>query len=98
MVYGRDGSSWVWPTYVTTPSIEMNRWYCIELCWQKDASQGRIEVYIDGEMIFEITGINTNYFGNVDNVHFGLINTAGVQNNLIVYGDSFAISNTYSGL
>ena len=98
MVYGRDGSSWVWPTYATSPSIEMNHWYCIELFWLKDASQGRIEVYIDGQKIFEITGINTAYFGNVDSVHFGLIHAAGVQNNLIVYGDPFAISNTYIGL
>ena len=97
MVYGRDGSSWVWPTYVTSPSIEMNRWYCIELDWQKHASQGKIEVYIDGQKIFEITGINTSYFGNVNSVQFGLINDAGVQNNLIVYVDSSAISKTYIG-
>jgi hypothetical protein len=55
-------------------------------------------VSIDGEKIFELTGINTSYFGNVDSVYFGLIHAAGVQNSLITYGDSFAISNTYSGL
>ena len=93
MVYGRDGSSWVWPTYVTSPSIQMNRWYHIELYWQKDSSQGRIEVYIDGENIFEITGMDTSYLGNVDSIYFGLINAAGVQNRLIVYGDSFTLSN-----
>lgn len=97
MVYGRDGSSWVWPTYTTSPSIERFRWYCIELCWHKDAAQGRIEMYIDGQKIFEITDIDTSYYGNVDTVQFGLVTATGVQNTLKIYGDSLAISNTYIG-
>jgi len=97
MVYGRDGSSWVWPTYATSPSIETYRWYCIELFWHKDAAQGRIEVYIDGQKIFEITSINTAYYGNIDSIQFGLVTATGVQNSLKVYGDSFAISETYIG-
>jgi hypothetical protein len=92
MVYGRDGSGWVWPNYVASPSIKTGQWYCLELYWHKSSTDGRIKVYIDGQKIFEISHINTAYYGNVDSVQFGIIHAAGVQKDLIVYADSSMIS------
>jgi hypothetical protein len=92
--YARNGSDWIWPTYSASPAIEANRWYHIELYWQKSASQGLVRVYIDNQEIFEITGINTANFGNVTNIQCGIVYAAGVQNSLIVYADSLTISNT----
>jgi len=57
-----------------------------------------VELYVDGVKIIEISGINTAYYGSAKRVDFGLVYAFDVQNILTVYGDSFAISNTYIGL
>ncbi len=92
IAFGRDGTGWVWPTYKTSPAIEEDKWYYIELFWQKESYQGNVEVYIDGEKVFDITGLNTAQYGNVDRVEFGMTHSSGLQNNLIIYGDSYTIS------
>ena len=96
-LFGRDGTSWTWPTYQTTPTIQTEKWYSIELGWTKSTTNGKIEAYIDGQKIFEITNINTATYGNIDSVKTGIVHASQIQNQLIVYSDSIAISTNYIG-
>ena len=97
IIYARDGSGWVGPVYAAEPNVKGGRWYCIELHWKKDSSQGLVEVYINGIKILEISGIDTSYFGGVDEIDFGLISATRVQKSVIVYGDSLVASTAYVG-
>jgi hypothetical protein len=97
VVYARSGSGWIGPIFTSSPPIETGRWYCIEFHWKRDASQGLVEMYIDGVEVLEIAGIDTAYFGNVDTIDFGLISVTDVQNDLIVYGDCLILSERYIG-
>ena len=97
IIYARDGSGWIGPVYATDPSIKAWRWYCIELHWKKDATQGLVEVYIDSTKVLEISGIDTSYFGGVDEIDFGLISSTRVQKSVIVYGDSLVASTAHVG-
>ena len=97
VLYGRNGSDWVGPIYAMSPAIETNRWYCIELHWKKHAMHGVVETYVDGERILVIENIDTARFGNVSEISFGLTPALGMQKSLDVYGDCFAVSDTYIG-
>jgi hypothetical protein len=92
MAYGRDGSQWIWPSYATSPQITEDRWYHIELHWEKDSNQGSVQVSLDGQKVFEISGINTADYGNIDSVQIGIVHDAGTQNDLIVYCDNITIA------
>ncbi len=93
----RDGQSWV-DVSSDVASIQMNRWYCVELHWKKDATQGLMELYIDGQLVAKTSNINTSYFGNADIVNFGLVSDTNTRTNLIIYGDTFKASNSYVGI
>ena len=90
--YGRDRTSWIWPTYTQNPTIRNSQYYEIELYWQRSSTQGKVQIYIDGQKIFEINNINTDYYGNVDSIRMGLIQANSVQHSMIIYGDNFEIS------
>ena len=92
IAYGRDRTSWIWPTYNQNPTIKNSQWYKIELYWQRSSTQGKVQIYIDGQKIFEINNINTDYYGNVDSIRMGLIQANSVQHSMIIYGDNFEIS------
>jgi hypothetical protein len=98
IIYASDGSKRVGPFYATSPTIQMNRWYCVELHWKKDASQGLVELYVDGMKILKATNIDTSYYGNVAKVDFGLISDTDTEQTMIVYGDCFKLSSTYIGV
>jgi len=91
VLYGRDGSGWVGPDYSSIPAIQPNHWYCLELHWKRDAAHGILETYVNGERIFAEENINTNSFGNVTEICFGVV-AIGIQKNLTIYGDCFAVS------
>jgi hypothetical protein len=93
----RKGSGWAATTYSTSPAIQMGQWYCIELHWKKDASQGLAEVYVNGVEITQAINTDTSYYGNADSVSAGLNDITNVQKKLIVYCDCFALSNNYIG-
>ena len=97
VLYARDSSGWVGPVYATSPTIQTDRWYCIELHWKQHTAQGLVEMYVNSKKVLEIGGIDTTYFGNADTINFGLISATNVQNQLIVYGDCFALSDVYIG-
>lgn len=97
ILYGSDGSGLVGPSYAGSSTIQTGRWYCVELHWKKDASQGLVEVYVDGTKILQITGIDTSYYGNANKVDFGLISATSVQQAQIIYGDCFKLATAYIG-
>lgn len=90
-LYGRNGSDWMGPIYAPWPTIEANRWYCIEIHWRRDTMQGILETFVNGKKIFGVEALDTDLFGNVTEVHFGLL-ALGIQQNFVVYGDCFAMS------
>ena len=98
VIYVRDGSGLVRPFYATSPTINMNQWYCIELHWKKDASQGLAELYVNGIKILQATSIDTSYYGNAAKVDFGLISDTDTEQTMIIYGDCFKLSSTYIGV
>ena len=95
ILYTRDGSSWVGPVYSASPTIQPQRWYCIELHWS--AKLGLAEMYVDGVKILQITNVNTNSYGNANRVDVGLVSATNVQNQMVIYADCFKLSNTYNG-
>ncbi|MEJ2242283.1 MAG: hypothetical protein P8Y18_09090 [Candidatus Bathyarchaeota archaeon] len=90
--YAKDGLSTVYPSFKENPTIRGDEWYKVELYWQKDSDQGKVEVQINGEKIFEISNINTNNYGNVDFIQLGIIDAYSIQDRMLVYGDNFEIA------
>jgi len=90
----RYGTSCVSVYSITSPSL--NRWYCVELHWKKDATNGMAELWVDGTRVCYSTGKNTATYGNVDKVHFGL---AEIYNcgTATIYCDNCVISKTNIG-
>lgn len=96
IIYARDGSSLAGPYYSSAP-IEPNRWYCVELHWKLDPSNGVVELFVDGQKILERTGLDSNNLGNVDQVNCGIVSATNIDSDLVVYGDEIVISDEYIG-
>jgi hypothetical protein len=90
----RDGTGWAGAYSTTSPSL--NQWYCIELHWKKDGTNGIGELWINGLLVCSITGKNTAYYGDINLVDFGLTEIVNCGATT-VYGDCCVISNTYIG-
>jgi len=93
----RHGSGWAATAYTSSSAIQTGRWYSIELHWKLDATNGYVEMYVDGVKILQRTGINTAYYGNATSVNFGISEILNVQNKLTIYGDCFVLSRAYVG-
>ncbi|MCK5628706.1 hypothetical protein KAI12_04495, partial [Candidatus Bathyarchaeota archaeon] len=91
-MYVRDGSNWKIPNEESYPTIRMDSWYCIELYWEKDSYQGKIEVLINGQRVFQLTGLNTARYGNVDRINLGLADSIDNRNSMIIYADNIEIA------
>ena len=76
--------------------MRARRWYCMEAYWLEDGSNGKATLWIDGAQAISITGRNTGYYGDVNQVRFGI---AEVYNAAYtkVYGDTVKVSNKYTG-
>ncbi|MCW3992201.1 MAG: hypothetical protein NWE79_05805 [Candidatus Bathyarchaeota archaeon] len=95
-LFAKDGTSPV-NVYSSSPAVEEGRWYCVELHWRRHSSQGLAELYLDGVKVLDITGIDTDAYGDVYNVQFGVVQGRNLQNSVRVYGDCVAVSDTYIG-
>jgi hypothetical protein len=62
-----------------------------------DAAAGLAELYVDGVKVIDVNGINTASYGNAVRVDFGVVNAAGVQKSLTVYGDCVVFSRAAVG-
>jgi hypothetical protein len=58
------------PATATSPSS--GRWYCVELHWVEDASNGLAEMWVDGVLVCSSTGKDTGFFGSMSSVAIGL--------------------------
>jgi hypothetical protein len=74
----------------------LNRWYCVELHWKGDSTNGLGELWVDGVLVCSASGKNTAYYGNVSRVDFGLAELRAC-NSTSVYGDCFKVSKLYNG-
>lgn len=76
----------------TSPST--GRWYCVELHWKRDSTNGLAEVWVDGTRVCSLTGRNTASFGDVSQVQFGLAELYGCGN-ITAYCDCAKIAAAY---
>lgn len=77
-------------------SPTLNRWYCVELHWKKDAAKGAGELWIDGRLVCTIPGKNTAYFGDANQVRFGLPQITNCASTT-AHCDCAKIAKTYIG-
>jgi len=96
VLYARDGDTWPGPRFSQQPNVELGRWYSIELSWKKSV-EGSVDVFINGQKMIGLSGIDTSYFGNVDAVEVGITPNVNNLNGLVVYVDDLVISTDYIG-
>ena len=65
--------------YVSTSTVAEGQWYCVELQWKQSSSGGVVELFINGALVQQITGLNTGTYGKATSAIFGLSSAAGVQ-------------------
>jgi len=61
-----------WATAYSDWSPSLNQWYNLALHWVNDATNGRSELLINGQLACSIENKNTTAFGNIDEARFGL--------------------------
>ena len=52
---------------------------------------------MDGVKILDLTGLNTDSYGDVKQIRFGINYGKNIQNSVDVYGDCAVVSNAYIG-
>jgi hypothetical protein len=96
-IYLRTDKGGSWTDAANGPLPQVGKWYCIEIHWKMDSSNGLMELYVDGVKIISVTNVNTAPYGNAKRLDFGIVNAVGVQNSLTVYGDCLVIAKTPIG-
>ena len=91
----------VWNNVVSTlgPIISSNTWYSIELkhiARTQPNSNGEDDLYIDGQLVASVTGINNSDRGIPDTAILGGYHPIAI-NNLSWYADDFTMSTNYIG-
>jgi hypothetical protein len=90
----RSGTGWVDASSSVSPSV--GQWYSVELHWRSDAVNGVGELFVDGQLVCSISGVNTAALGSVNTVRLGLadiVNCAATA----TYADNVVMSSTYVG-
>ena len=83
-------------SFSTGATRDLNVWYCVEIYWLLSATAGVVRGYVDGVMIFEFTGLDTDNNGNMDVLATGLhllTNCASCTD----YVDCVVLADTYIG-
>lgn len=88
----RNGNGWISAYSDNSPSTQ--QWYSIELHWLENNNNGGGDLYVNGQQVATIRGINTAALGNVDTVLYGTGEAVNTQHTAI-YAGSFAISTEY---
>jgi hypothetical protein len=94
----RDGTN-----YVNTfgGSVQLNTWHCLELEWLNNPTSGYAKAWLDGTQVLSLTGKDTSYYGDCDNVLFGQFCGAAATAPYIVSSvvfDNCVIADEYIGL
>jgi hypothetical protein len=78
-------------------TLSANRWHCVEIYAVIDASNGGYGVYLDGALIWSITGLDTDNYGGITQYYVGeIFNGAGTTHTVSV--DNVVIDTAYIGL
>jgi len=80
----RHGTSYS-SVYSTAETRNLNEWYCIEVYWENAAS-ANVYGWVNGNQILNLTGRDTNNYGNADRISFGLPYCYNTASNTL-YGD-----------
>jgi len=91
----RVGTTWQSWFNTTTP-LALNTWYYIEMGYHVHASEGWFRAYVNGTLIFEVTGIDTDDYGNIGEIRCGVYQSTlsgdpshSVDIDAIVVADSY---------
>ena len=80
----------------STPSIVLNQWYCVEIGWYYHATDGFYKVWVDEDLVFSWTSINTTRYGETDRVWMGL-GSPNYNNATTLIMDSVVFADAYIG-
>jgi hypothetical protein len=73
----RNGSDWLIAD--SEASQFLNQWHRFELQWIQSPTDGYGRLYVDGEIVSSISGINTALYGAVDSAKFGIAQSGGAK-------------------
>lgn len=90
----RSGATWT-RAYVPE-TIEADTWYCAELYWKLGASDGEVHLYIDGVDVVNVSGKDTDNYGNCDTIRNGIELSIGGES-CTVYEDCVVVDSSYIG-
>lgn len=93
-----DGVEWHNPTGPVV-SLDPNKWYCIEVMVAVgDAPNGAVAMWVDGVLMFEVTGVKTNYNGyEGSQVNVGASWIQEAADLPIIVVDSVVVADEYIG-
>jgi len=81
-------------TYTYNYNFQVNTWYCIEVKYYKDSSNGELRVYLDGNEVITQTG--QNYASTFIGIKVGRYSNS-MSTSFIVWHDDVVVSNSYIG-
>lgn len=94
LVY-RDGASVL--TTLSSETISVDIWYSVELYTKvADGSDGECAIYVDGSSVCSASGIDTDNYGNVLTIRFGVW-WKSYSTGITIYGDCAVIADAYIG-
>lgn len=107
-VFQKNSSGHLWGVRLFDPStyylassyssIVSDRWYQIELRVKVDGSAGILQLWVDGVLQVNVTGIDTNNRGSIDQVSVGIYCIAGNEPSARTgYLDCAVVNNAYIG-
>jgi hypothetical protein len=80
--------------YSTTPTINANQWYCVEVKFVKGSGNGEVGLYIDGNLVISVTGLTNNAY-SAGRLEVGVYSTSATY--ITVYHDCVVVADTYIG-
>lgn len=84
-----------WHSYQSTVSPQANVYYAVELYLKIDSTAGAATVYVNGQSVISVTGIDTDDRGGIGGVAIGQGNTYRGSNTVTISADCIKVSNAY---
>ena len=76
--------------------FQTDKWYCFEYSFKNDASTGWHKVWLDGNLVIDLTGVNTSSVGNFASIiALGVHLSSGFNTELFL--DCVVVADTYTG-
>jgi len=81
--------------YSTTPTINANQWYCVEVKFVQGNGNGQVGLYIDGNLVISVTGLTNNAY-SAGRLEAGVYSSSNT--NITVYVDCVVVADAYIGV